>query len=261
MHLSLTPVLLAVELGFLFALAWRLRRRRLAVSGSDGPGVGPVFVYFAWLTVYGVITSVLGAGGLYVSEAVLESLPGLWLQVVTIAAAVLPVAFSPGLRDGLRRIVDATPRHWFAYFHGLRITALGTAYQTMMGRFPAYFEYLVGIPDLVFGLSAFWIAGRVRRGELSDRGFMIWNLIGAFAIVPSAPILLQLGLPGPLQVFYGPPDARAVFEYPMSIAPMIGVPLFVLINLWVAWRLWERGQLKAAAPIAQEVGPAMMPRR
>ncbi len=33
----------------------------------------------------------------------------------------------------------------------------------------------------------------------------------------------------------------------MSIAPMIGVPLFVLINLWVAWRLWERGRTDAPA--------------
>ena len=75
---------------------------------------------------------------------------------------------------------------------------------------------------------------------------MAWNLIGALVIVPSAPILLQLGLPGPLQVFTSLPDARAVFTYPMSIAPMIGVPLFVLINLWVAWRLWERSRAKLA---------------
>ena len=39
------------------------------------------------------------------------------------------------------------PWHWFAYFHGLRIAALGTAYKTMIGEFPAYFEYGVGIPD------------------------------------------------------------------------------------------------------------------
>ena len=75
---------------------------------------------------------------------------------------------------------------------------------------------------------------------------MVWNLIGALVIVPSAPILLQLGLPGPLQVFTSLPDARAVFTYPMSIAPMIGVPLFVLINLWVSWRLWERQRTKLA---------------
>src|SRR5262249_28223988 len=88
-----------------------------------------------------------------------------------------------------------------------------------------------------------WIAGRAKRGELSAKSFLVWNLIGALVIVPSAPVLLQLGLPGPVQLFTGSPDARVVFTYPMSIAPMIGVPLFVLSNLWVSWRLLEHGNI------------------
>ena len=227
MQLSLTPVLVAVELGFLFVITWRVRRPA-------------VYVYLAWLTLYAVITSVLGARGVYVTDGLMKTLPGLWLQVVTVAAAVVPVILFANVRQGLRAIVDATPWHWFAYFHGLRLTALGTAYKTWTGEFPAYFEYLVGVPDLLFAISAFWIAARAKRGEISRQGFMIWNLIGALVIVPAAPVVLQLGLPGPLQVFTSLPDARAVFTYPMSIAPMIGVPLFVLVNLLVAWRLWER---------------------
>ena len=54
----------------------------------------------------------------------------------------------------MRRIVDHTTWHWFAYFHGLRIAALGTAYKTIIGEFPVYFETIVGIPDLLFGISA-----------------------------------------------------------------------------------------------------------
>lgn len=227
MPLSLTPVLVAVELGFLFVIAWRVRRPA-------------VYAYLAWLALYAVVTSLLGARGVYVTDGLMKTLPGLWLQVVTVAAAVVPVILFAGVRQGLRDIVDATPWHWFAYFHGLRLTALGTAYKTWTGEFPAYFEYLIGVPDLLFAISAFWIAARANRGELSRQGFMIWNLIGALVIVPAAPIVLQLGLPGPLQVFTSLPDARAVFTYPMSIAPMIGVPLFVLVNLLVAWRLWER---------------------
>jgi hypothetical protein len=155
---------------------------------------------------------------------------------------VLPLVLFDRVRDGMGRIVDTTPWHWIAYFHGLRIAALGTAYKTILGQFPAYFEILVGIPDLLFGLSAFWIVRKAKRGEIDEKGFMVWNLVGALIIVPSAPILLQLGLPGPVQVFTSLPDARAVFTYPMSIAPMIVVPLFVLINFWVAWRLWERSR-------------------
>lgn len=240
MQLSMTPFLLASELGFGFFLAWRLGRSE--DSRAAGSSSLPAVFFFLWLTAYGVGTSVLGYQGLYLREDVLRLLPGLWLQLVTVAVAVLPVLLFSVLRQSLRRIVDTTPWHWFAYFQALRITALGTAAKTVSGEFPLYFELLVGVPDLLFGLSALWVAAKARRGEITRRGFMRWNLLGALIIVPAAPILLQMGLPGPLQLFTALPDARAVYSYPMSIAPMMGVPLFVLANLWVAWRLWERGR-------------------
>ena len=238
--MSLTPVLIMVELGFLLALAVRSAR----LAGQPG-AARPAYLYLAWLTAYAVITSVLGAQGVYLREDLLRLYPGFWLQLITVGVAVGPLLLFGSLRQLARDVVDCTPLHWFAWFHGLRIGALGTAYKTAIGEFPAYFEYFVGIPDLLFGLSAFWVAERLRRGRMGERGFLLWNLIGALIIVPSAPILIQLGLPGPLQLFTEAPDARAIMTYPMSIAPMVGVPLFVLINLWVAWRLWERGKATA----------------
>ena len=235
MQISLTPILVAIELGFVFVLAWRCSR----VAPSPG-SMRPVYIYLLWVTAYAIVTSILGARGVYISDDLLETLPALWLQLVTVGIAVLPIVAFGSVRNGLRQIVDCTPWHWFAYFHGLRIAALGTAYKTLIGEFPAFFEYGVGIPDFLFGVSAFWVARKAMKGEITEKSFMVWNLIGALVIVPSAPILLQLGLPGPVQVFTGLPDSRAVFTYPMSIAPMIGVPLFVLVNVWVAWRIWER---------------------
>ena len=242
MPLSLTPFLLAVELGFLFFLTRRAERQKPSLVP-----VTPVYTLLLWIAVYGVVTSVLGARGFYVSEAVLRLYPGFWLQGVTVAACVIPVVLFASLRESLRRVIDATPIQWFACFHAMRIAALGTAAKTASGEFPLYFEILVGLPDLLFGLSALWIVQRARQGKISEGTFLRWNLLGALIIVPSAPILLQLGLPGPLQVFTALPDARAVYTYPMSIAPMIGVPLFVLVNLAVAWRLWERR--RAGSPV------------
>ncbi|MEM9683514.1 MAG: hypothetical protein AAF942_09630 [Pseudomonadota bacterium] len=235
MQLSLTPILLATQIGFLLVLA-----RRAAGHGPAGISMLPTYALAGWIAVYGIATSILGARGVYVSDDTLHLLPGLWLQLVTVAACVLPVLAWNALRENLRWIVDRTPLHWFAYFHGLRVLAVGTAQKTMVGEFPVYFEAMVGIPDLLFGLSAFWIASRLKRGAVTARQFMIWNIVGALIIVPSAPILLQLGLPGPLYLFTEQPDARAVYTYPMSIAPMIVVPLFVMANLLVAWRLRER---------------------
>jgi len=234
MQISLTHILLSIELSFLFVLAWRCNR-----FSPVEENMGSVYVYLLWVSTYGILTGILGARGVYTSEELLKFLPGLWLQLITVASIVLPVVLFDSVRNGIRRMVDTTPWHWFAYFHGLRITALGTTYKTMVGEFPASFGILVGLPDLLFGISAFWMAGKVKRGEISQKGFLIWNLVGFFAIVPAAPIVLLLGLPGPLQVFTGLPDARAVVTYPMSIASIMGVPLFVLINLGVAWRLWE----------------------
>lgn len=235
MQISLAPILLAIELVFLFLLAGRSAR----IARGSNSNV-PVYGLLVCLTVCGIIAGVLGARGVYLSEAVLNTYPGLWLPSVMMVVALVPVVLSGRLRCALRQIVDTTPIHWFAWFHALRIAALGTAYKTAIGEFPASFEYGVGVPDLLFGVSAVWMAVKLKRHEISEKRFMVWNLIGALVIVPGAPILIQLGLPGPLQVFTSLPDARAAFTYPMSIAPTAGVPLFVLINLWVAWRLWER---------------------
>lgn len=247
---SLTPILVGIEIGVIYVLAVRCGR-----LSSSNHNMKSVYLYLLLITAYAIATSILGARSFFISTELLQLLPGLWLQVVTVLICVLPIVLFDSVRSGMRQIVDVTPLHWFAYFHGLRVAALGTAYKTYIGEFPAYFAGLVGVPDLLFGISAFWMARNVKHGQIVARGFMLWNLIGAIIIVPAAPILLQLGLPGPLQVFTGLPDARAVFTYPMSIAPMIGVPLFVLVNLWVAWRLWE----KAHTTIRQPLKPARRP--
>ena len=238
----MTPFLMAIQLVFLLGLASRQAR-----VDPAGLSMRPVYLLVLWLAAFGVLTSVLGARDVYLSEALLATLPGLWLPGVVVVAAVLPVSLFGALRDGLRAIVDHTPWHWFAFFHGLRIAAIGTAYRTAIGEFPPSFEYGVGVPDLLFGVSALWIGMRAKRGQLSERAFLIWNLIGVGVIVPAAPILLQLGLPGPIQVFTSIPDARAVLTYPMSIAPLMCVPLFVLANLWLAWRLLERRSAPSTA--------------
>ncbi len=160
MQFSLTQLLLVAELGFIFMLARRCGRLDPVRMETQ-----PVYFYLLWLAAYGFITSALGARGFFVSDELLKTLPGFWLQLVTIAVMVIPVIMFSKVRNAIRQIVDATPWHWFAYFQGLRIAALGTLYKTMIGRFPAYFEY---------------------------------------------------------------------------IAPMIVVPLFVMINLWVVWRLLEQ---------------------
>jgi hypothetical protein len=201
-RLSLTPILLGLQLGFFFALAARAHAQR----GTQ--------LYLIGLAAYAIVSCFALAYGA----------SGFGLQLATMAICALPVLLSRRLRKGLRQIVVATPWHWFAYFQGLRVAAIGTAYKTLIGEFPVYFELFVGLPDLAFGLSAFWIADRAKRGALSVKAFRRWNVLGALVIVPAAPLLLLLL-----------PDMEALLAFPMSIAPAIVVPLFVLTNVLVAW--------------------------
>ena len=128
MRVSLAPILLTVELGAAFMLAWRCGR----LSGVS-PGMRPVHLYLLWLTAYCILSSVLGARGLYTSDALLRTFPGFWLPALLIVIAVPPIVLFGSVRAGLRRMVDTTPWHWFVYFHALRIGALGTAYRTAIG--------------------------------------------------------------------------------------------------------------------------------
>ena len=154
--------------------------------------------------------------------------------------------YKRGSRDALGKVIGATPLHWLVYFHALRISAVGTAFETARGKFPESFELAVGVPDLLFGLSALYVGGRARKGSIGRRGVALWSLVGAALIVPSAPLVAQLGLPGPLMVFGTPPTAAALFDYPMVLAPTLMVPLFVLFNLLTAQQLWGAVKREAA---------------
>ena len=113
---------------------------------------------------------------------------------------------------------------------------------------------MVGVPDFLFGIVGplDWEEGATWSAEAQDL-FSVEPYRGLRDRALGPDYAPTRNLPGPVQVFTSLPDARAVFTYPMSIAPMIGVPLFVLVNLWVAWRLWEQGagEKKPAMPVEE----------
>lgn len=81
--------------------------------------------------------------------------------------------------DTLSKIIEQTPLHWLVYFQALRISAVGTAFETVRGTFPESFELFVGVPDLLFGLSALYIGRRAQQGAIARRNVAVWNLVGA----------------------------------------------------------------------------------
>ena len=102
--MSLTPVLVTVELGFLLALAIRSAR----LSGRPG-AAQPAYIYLAWLTAYAVATGYLGAQGVYLRDDLLQLYPGFWLQLITVGVAVVPLGARK--RDGETRVSAKHAQH------------------------------------------------------------------------------------------------------------------------------------------------------
>ncbi len=229
---SLIPFLFALQVVFLAHYIIRARRHDLATKAEAFGLAFGVFVLIAW---FGTSWA-LGQSGYYLREGFLKTFPGLWLSMVPVVLAVTTWVVVPTLRSGLPKMLDAIPRESWAWLQVLRIAAIGTLLKTFSGEFPIYFELFVGVPDLIFGVSAVFVALSCRRGTMSARRFRVWNLIGAGIIVLPAGIIIQMGLPGAMQVFTEEPTTIEVLRFPMVLAPSVVVPLFVLFNLLAAWR-------------------------
>jgi len=243
MTFSSIPFLIAAVLTALYLFAHRVRAEGHISLGAQAAFSGYLVVIALW----SVVSGYLAYSGAYVAPATLALLPGLWLNLIPLVLALPFLLGFSAFRQALIGIADHTPDHWFVYLQALRIFAVGTLIETARGTFPIYFEIGVGFTDLAFGLSALVVAPAVRSGRMSRRALGIWHLIGFAIIALPAGLLLQMGLPGPLQVFDSRPTAEVIFAYPMGLAPTVIVPLLILINLWIGLRLlWRRSGVVAA---------------
>ncbi len=227
------PLLAATVLGFVLFITKRAERRGHVERQQARALQGLVAVWALW----GLASAGLSFSGAYASDSFYAMLPGLWMFFIPVFIFVAFSAASRSIRDGIGKVLAATPLHWLVYFQALRLSALGTAFETARGTFPPSFELAVGVPDLLFGLSALYVGRRASEGSISRRAVGWWSLAGALVIVPAAPLVAQMGLAGPLQVFTAEPSATALFVYPMVLAPTLIVPLFVLFNLLTAQAL------------------------
>ncbi|WP_019508662.1 hypothetical protein [Pleurocapsa sp. PCC 7319] len=235
MKISTLPFLLATVLGFITIIT----RRAVKLGYIQPQNAKNVYYLLGVLGLWTVVSSILAIKGFYASPRFWALLPGLWFPFVPVSFCLIPFAISSQFRDSLIKILNATPIYWLVYLQGLRIAALGTLYKTIIGQFPVHVELIIGISDLIFGCSAFYIAKRVRANTIGWRSLAIWNLVGAGIIIIPGEIAIQMGLPGFLQMFNSPPTAEVMFEFPLVIAPTIIVPLLVLMNGLVAWWLFK----------------------
>ena len=60
-------------------------------------------------------------------------------------------------------LIEEVPLKQTIIIHSLRITAVGAIYKMMMGEMSVHFVASAGIPDLMFGASAIYMATRAAR--------------------------------------------------------------------------------------------------
>ena len=150
------------------------------------------------------------------------------------AIAYMAIPSFKGLVDML---IERVPLKHTIMIHSLRIAAVGAIYKMMIGLLPVHFVATVGIPDLMFGISAVYIAARV--DQFSSRFLVLWNVIG-ISIFVTALLAMQFSLPGILNVFTGEPTTRMVISFPMVLAPTFVAPMHITVHILSVMQILRR---------------------
>jgi len=229
MAFSGIPLLIAVVFGFVWFITRRLHR--LGVMSS--PQRDWMAALLVILLIWGLLISHQTSATARAHERLLEMLPGFWLPYLPIALTVALILTNATLRNALRTLVDGTPPHWLSGIQVVRVFALGILIQASNGEFPVLLAWSLGLPDLLFGLSAVPVSWWARQGRVNDRFLLRWHLFGVLVVL--TPLL------GFMHLFMRDPLFDKWFEVPMMFAPALLGPSLLMLNLLVVWRLWETG--------------------
>ena len=236
MKFSMLPLLYLIQI----VAIYRVTKNTYGLGQISARQNKQIILILATLTLWGGLSTYLGMSGYYQSEDLLSSLPGLWIPTIPVLIVMIPWMASKDLRQGIDKIIDQTPLHLIMGFEGLRILALGGIIKGYRGEFSLFFSKFVGIPDFLYGLTTLIAAVLIYRGVWKERSAIIINLNGFIIIVPFAVILINVGLPGPLYMIEESPSLKTIFDFPMVLAPTLVVPIFAMVNLFVALRLIKR---------------------
>jgi hypothetical protein len=203
---------------------------RLYASGAmPAQSYIAMLAWIAALGAWGLLMMWLSLSGRGRSPGFLKLLPGLWVPPFMVLATAAGIAIFPSLRSALSVLASGVPEHQFILLQTLRIAAIGSVIKTSLGRLPPAFGFGSGIPDLLFGLSAAAIFWTGAYADLAPNLLIAWNIFGALVFI-GASIILQLCLPGPLQIFRREPDGRELLDFPMFLAPALFGPVLLMGN-------------------------------
>jgi hypothetical protein len=227
MKISILPVFVIIVFSFCIFITYRSKKNQ-SINTSEALSIYLLLLTFA---IWTLISIIMGIKEIHTSPILMQRVPLLWQTSVAVVLVVIGLIFSRTLRSGLRGVATGTPWNWFIFFQALRIGALGGVMKGIKGEVTSTFVFWVGIPDFLFGFSALIVGGLYLRKSVGARFLMIWNLIGAAVILGPTMAFMSY--------FMNEPGFIFIFEFPMVLAPSIVVPIFVLLNLLLAWRIYE----------------------
>lgn len=232
MTFSTVPIIfLAIAWFWIRSTHQALRRREITRAEAHA-----VHAWLGLLAVWGLMSTALALEGVYRSDGFYRTLPGFWVPMIPVAISLVLLLVWPTFRNSLWIVTERTSPRAFLWIQSVRIAAIGGIVKAAHGLLPASFVYPVGGPDFVFGLLSLLLAIFHRKSAFSTRLLIGWNIVG-MAVLIAAPLLMQLGLPGPFYVLDAQPDARVLFEFPIVLAPTLVVTTLFFMNGWHAFVL------------------------
>ena len=223
MNFSIVLIYLPVVFGFCFLINRRARRERV-IAHTEATAIYMLIGAFA---IWTAVLIAMGVQGLHL-ELMLE-IPFLWQAFVPVTLWMLALGF-PAVRRGLNGIALATPDRWFYAIQALRIGAIGGVTKGFIGAIQSDYVFWVGIPDLLFGISALLLF--LLNRPLGSKFLITWNFIGAGLILLPTFIVMNYWM--------AEQGFQFIFEFPMVLAPGIVVSLLVSLNFMHAWGAFIR---------------------
>ena len=245
MKFSMLPILLLIQLMVIYR-ATKNTEIAGAINSQQRRLVNTILVA---LGVWAAMSSYFTLSGIYQTEAFLASLPGFWITQIPILIVMIPWMLSKSLRQTTDRIIDHTPLSFIMAFEGLRVFAIGGIIKGYKGEFSPLFAKAIGIPDFFIGVLALTGAYLIYKGVWGNLTAIAINLLGFLVIIPFGMGLINLGLKGPLYYIHETPSTATIFDFPMALAPTVVVPLFVMVNLFVAIRLIQKERFRESRTI------------
>ena len=232
MAFSSIPLQIAVIFGFIWYVTRSLHQRGVMSSPQRDWIAILLVILLLWVVIIGHKTG----SSTMALERLMGMLPGYWLPYLPIAVTLALATINSPLRHGLRSLADHTPPHWLSGIQMVRIFALGALFKAADGHYPVLLAWIIGLPDLLYGLSAMLVTWQIRQGRVSEVFLMRWHLLGVLVIL--IPLLAFMPL------FMREALFERWFEFPMIFVPALLMPTLVMLNLLVVWRLWETGGLR-----------------